>query len=332
MAGSSIRVAQEHETPVTTLECTGYRCRYAYARSADSQAAGDVGQDRLVLRAADRLLLFALCDGVSQSFMGDLAARLLADALMDWLEAERHSDSLALHASLTDRLSALATEVQPHVEGFTLPDDLAPLLRDVLMQKRALGSESTFIAGALDLEQRRLVLAWMGDSRIRLWGREDERTSELGATFHTNERWSSQHGAVGVPHVAVLPLAGITRLLCYSDGLAILDHQRAVLSSNDLDALIATAGEAPTSDDVSFLEVCLDPELPEEQDTLPEANSAEVQFIPVVENPPATPKLSSGRRNKNVVIGIRLHQFRVGILALCIVLLIIIILLRSSAL
>jgi hypothetical protein len=329
----TIRIAQEHETLVTTLERPGYRCRYAYARSADSQAADDVGQDRLVLQVADRCLHFALCDGVSQSFMGDLAARLLADALIDWLEEARCSDGEALQASLNDRLTALVAEVQPHVNDFVLPEDLAPLIHDVLLQKQALGSESTFIAGVLDLDQRRLILAWMGDSRIRIWGREEERTDQLGATFHTAERWSSHRGPVGTPHTISLSLAGITRLLLYSDGLAVLDQHKAVLSNDNLAALITTTGEAPNSDDVSILEVCLDLELPE-QDALNEVASTETRLVPVIEAPPppATPELVAGQLHKKVVTWTPIHPFRVGILALGFVLLIILILRWSGVL
>jgi len=254
-----IAVPQSHETPVTLLERPGYYCRYAYARSADSLAADDSGQDCLVLRASANHLAFALCDGVSQSFVGDLAARLLATALAEWFDTLADSDRERLAEALQQRLTELVMEAGAMVDDFALPADLPPLVRDVLEQKRALGSESTFVAGAFDFEQGQLVLVWMGDSRLRVWGDQGERTSELGATFHTAERWSSRRGPIGTPHTAILPLEDIRRLLVYSDGFAVLDTRQERLSNEEIDTLIASAGNQPTSDDVSLLEVWLEP-------------------------------------------------------------------------
>lgn len=258
MTNNRIQVSQAHETPVTVLARAGYQCRYAYARSCDSRTADDVGQDQLVLVADDQLLTFALCDGVSQSFIGSLASRLLAEALIDWLEHTAGGDTKTLTHTLTDRLTTLVKEVQPAVDEFVLADDLAPMLRQVLEQKRSLGSESTFVTGCVDLANQRVVLAWMGDSRIRLWGTDSERTRELGDTFHTSERWSSHKGLVGVPHVQIFPTSGISRILLYSDGLSRLNPIDQALTDEELDELIKAAGDDPESDDISVLEVWFD--------------------------------------------------------------------------
>jgi hypothetical protein len=256
---TTIHVPQDRETPATLIEHPGYWCRYAYARSADSRAVDDRGQDCLVLQATEQRFLFALCDGVSQSFVGDLAARLLADALLTWLaQVPLAAETAQLQQDLSDRLAALVDEAQPLVAAFALPKATPPLVRDVLEQKRTLGSESTFVAGILDLNQGQILLAWMGDSRLRSWHANQECSTELGATFHTAERWSSRQGAVGTPHLVTRSLIGISRLLCYSDGLAQLDQYDAALSNRELDALITAAGEAPNSDDISIIEVWLE--------------------------------------------------------------------------
>lgn len=277
------------------VERVGYRCRYAYARSADSRLADDVGQDYLVLRITDPQLALVLCDGVSQSFVGDLAARVLADALLNWLDTTVNGSSTTVIESLTERLTALAAEAQPAIDGFSLPVDLPPMLREVLEQKRTLGSESTFIAILIDTTMERLLVAWMGDSRVRLWGTQTERTSELGETFHTAERWSSRRGPVGTPHVALMSLADVTRLLIYSDGLAQLDQRGDIpLSDAELDALITDAGNAPTSDDVSLVEVWLTqptPQPPDDQAEIPAAaqqtDTADLSRQSLVDSPTA---------------------------------------------
>lgn len=87
MADSSrtLKVPQGWESWVQVVRGQALAYRFAYARSADTRASGDVGQDYLAVREGPQTLVFALCDGVSQSFYGDLAARYLGDALVAWL-------------------------------------------------------------------------------------------------------------------------------------------------------------------------------------------------------------------------------------------------------
>lgn len=133
-----------------------------------------------------------------------------------------------------------------------------------------MGSESTFVCGRIDLPgpqfpQGRVVLAWMGDSRLRLWGPAGELGTELGDQFKTEQRWSSLQGLVGDElHLFVRPLdqdgrRSILRLMVYSDGLFSLDEHSYSLSNLFVQDLIDRAGETATSDDISFLQVWLEP-------------------------------------------------------------------------
>lgn len=275
------RVPQDRETGVEVVQGPTFTCRYAYARSADTQKAGDVGQDYLTFRQDEATFVFALCDGVSQSFYGDLAARFLGDALLAWLSDRLPltTDAATIRTALSAYLRDLTGPATEQVQRHPLPPDIPPMLRDVLEEKRALGSESTFVCGRIDLPgprfpQGRIVLAWMGDSRLRLWGPEGERSADLGGEFKTEQRWSSRRGPVGgEPHVFVAPLERDGRrtlvgLMAYSDGLAALDARDEVPSNRALQDMIASAGEAATSDDLSFLEVWLGP-LPERIEAVP---------------------------------------------------------------
>lgn len=254
---------QEWETPAQVVRRGGFSYRYSYARSADSQASGEPGQDYLTIREDEQRLAFALCDGVSQSFFGDLAARWVGEALLSWLweELPPGDDVENLQVSLAHRLRALAATAQQQVNTLPLPEGIAPMVRDVLEEKRALGSQSTFAGGMIDMAAKRLTMVWMGDSRIRLWGPDGlERTDELGDTFHTHERWSSHQGLVGEVHVFAAPLEGVSRIAAYSDGLVQAAGSLTTSPSNQaLDGLITDAGQSSTSDDVSFLELWLGP-------------------------------------------------------------------------
>ncbi len=257
-----LALPQGCETPVTARQHANFGYRYAYARSADSRAHDDVGQDFLALRADEHVLAFALCDGVSQSFFGDLAARLLGEALVRWfwenVNSLLKSSDGALRSALGEFLDSLAAPASQQVARISVPDHLPPMVREVLEEKRGLGSESTFVAGRLDLRTNRLYLAWMGDSRLRLWDERGEITAKLGQTFHTAERWSTRRGRIGNLHVAVIPLAALRYLIAYSDGLARLDRAMSRhLRDESIQAAIDFAGRRPDSDDVSYFEVWL---------------------------------------------------------------------------
>ncbi len=264
----AVQVPQDGETPVR-LESAGWiTWRYAYARAAETAVAGEPGQDYLAFAVDETAFVFALCDGVSQSFYGDLAARLLGDALCDWLAAAGSiaHDRAAIAHELTAHLEELTGEATRSLANQPLPETLPLLVRDVLVQKRGLGSESTFVCGRIERpkgrsRRGRLLLAWLGDSRLRVWSGGRER---LGAdSFHTAERWSSTHGVIGrAPHVYTAPLldAGgeaIERLAAYSDGLGALDGVSGSLSNFAINDLIDRAAQSSTSDDISFIELWL---------------------------------------------------------------------------
>ncbi|MDW8270219.1 MAG: protein phosphatase 2C domain-containing protein, partial [Anaerolineae bacterium] len=254
MTVETVRIDPGRETPVTVRRRAQFGYRYAYARSADSRAGNDVGQDYLALREDGVRLAFALCDGVGQSFYGDLAARLLGDALVDRLWQDGFADEAVFRKEVTALLDALVGQGMSEVAAYPIPQGLPPMLHQVLEEKRALGSEATFVAGLLDTAANRLFLAWMGDSRLRLWGREGELTAQLGDTFHTRERWSTRRGRVGELHTFSLSLQGLRSLVAYSDGLAALDGRRPP-SHFALQSLIDDAQDAANSDDISYLEI-----------------------------------------------------------------------------
>ncbi|HYO49007.1 MAG TPA: hypothetical protein VEW94_04065 [Chloroflexia bacterium] len=265
-----LQVSQDGEIPVQLGRSGAFAWRYAYARSADTRAASDPGQDYLTFRYEGGTFAFVLCDGVSQSFFGDIAARFLGDALLSWAWSDLPIKVRAqdIRDGLNALLKDLVAKSSDMVRGHAIPKNVPWILRDVLEQKRALGSQTTFICGRIDqpnddLPDGRLVLAWLGDSRVRLWGPAGERTTEFGETFRTEERWSTLNGPVGSPpHVFVAPLRNggklqVARLMLYSDGLATLDSHELPPGDVEINRLIEEAGVSPTSDDISFLDIHL---------------------------------------------------------------------------
>jgi hypothetical protein len=145
-----------------------------------------------------------------------------------------------------------------------------------LEKKRALGSEATFTSGLIDLSNERCYLSWMGDSRLRIWDKNGEKTHELlgEEAFQTSERWSTRRGMVGKLHSALIPMANVIRLSTYSDGLARLDHHliNGLSSDQTLTKIIEESKLLAGSDDISFLEISFNPH-PETIISLPKAPS-----------------------------------------------------------
>ncbi len=271
MRHDALQVAQDRETPVRVERYAAFSWRYAYARAAETRKFDAPGEDYLTFRYGDGVFVFALCDGVSQSFFGGLAARFLGDRLINWLWQEPTQDASeqSVLTAFTENLNALAAQSRSMIKDHPLPTGIPEMLRDVLEEKRTMGSETTFVCGRIDLPgaqypDGRMFLSWMGDSRLRLWGPGGERTAELGKTFLTEQRWSTHRGPVkGDPHMLVAPILRngnrqVVQLMAYSDGLSVVDQYAESPSSEELNKLISAAAQTAVSDDISFLELWLE--------------------------------------------------------------------------
>lgn len=253
-----IRLEQGVETPLTTLGTPFGTALYLYARSNDSVAAGTVGQDYLAFCYDDHNLTFAVCDGVGQSFMGDLAARVLGDGLNEWLWSldEPPEDAESFSEQVTDALNRLTEAGREAVASFRLPDHLPPILVQALDQQRQYGSESMFVAGRLALNGERpwLALCWLGDSPVAAIDFDGELV-DLGPRGHTSERWNATSGVKGQIHTWVGSAEHVARVAGYTDGLAL----GRVPTDADLAHMMQSWVGDPPSDDASIFDVRLAP-------------------------------------------------------------------------
>jgi hypothetical protein len=227
-------------------------------------------------------MTFALCDGVGESFIGNVAAQFLGDDLVGWMAQRlpRAFDQAQTRTALTDHLVSLTRAATERILSERLPADLPSMVLNVLREKQAFGSESTFVTGRIDVPSPafpfgRMVFAWLGDSRLRLWDARCERTGEFGKTFVTAERWSSRRGPVrSQPHVFIAPLLSAdgrltaSRLVAYSDGLVDLDARATSLSDAELQSLMEASRSRPSNDDMSFIEIQIDAVTPRRRWTM----------------------------------------------------------------
>jgi hypothetical protein len=263
-----VHLPQDRDTNLSPFKGEPFAFRYTYLRSQDSRTYDDSGQDYLLFAHNRNTFAFCLCDGVSQSFYGDLAARFLGQNLLTWLwEAEPSSlDAGTCADSLSAYLERIKDDASRQVKDFALPGGIPPLFKEVLEEKRAMGSETTFVAGRLDLPDQHtpggwVFFTWMGDSKIRAWLDEKETGGFMFHTFDTNQRWSTARGLVRGP---LNCYSGKLRnekgyafdhLVVYSDGLSNFDEIEKPLADLALREIIVNAATSPTSDDISYLEV-----------------------------------------------------------------------------
>lgn len=257
-----VQLDQHGETPLNNLATPFGAIRYLYSRSADSVAQETSGQDYLAFRYDEERVTFALCDGVGQSFMGELAARFLGERLVDWLwKYEGPSDPVAFGAAVRMFLNRVQSEADTLVNQTPLPDDLPPLTREALEMQRDYGSEAMFVAGRADLGSKmdRVLLCWLGDSTLRPLDVRGQAI-DIGPPGTTAERWSTKQGIKGQVHVWRGTTSQVNRLVAHSDGIDTESVMGALGTHGLLQQAVDRLQGQPPSDDVSLLDVNLDKE------------------------------------------------------------------------
>lgn len=260
-----IRLPQEMDTDIQSVSDSIWQYQYAYYRSMESREVNDLGQDYVTYLADEDCMSFVICDGVSLSYFGDLAARILGDQLLSWLYSQEQIeiDTRSIQSDLETYLVEITNAATRQLDTHKIPDYIQGILREVLLDKKEHGSDSIYGAARIDLPcsvypKGRILIVWQGDIRIRLWSHNEERTEELGNQLASSHRWNSKVGPVGsLPHVYCSDLISFGtkgRLILYSDGLKDLD----CLINPDIDEIKSALNisiQDPSSDDMSFFNI-----------------------------------------------------------------------------
>jgi len=279
-----LQTDQKKKTPVSNGPKTApYFFRFGLDRSRDTQKSDQSSQDCISIQWTATRLSATLCDGVSQSFFGELAAAELSNKLSQFLLAlPIESDAAFLHDTIRAFLDNLSSTFSRTVEEYSLDNIEPAFLRSVLEKKRYLGSEAVFTSVLLDKTTNLTLLVWAGDCRLRLWLRDEEVTKELLSTetFLTQERWSSSKGIIGDLHLALFPVSSFDTIMSYSDGLSLLDEKSHVFQESNIaiEHYVSQTKSFASSDDVSFLQIST---LPSEK--LPLGSTAQLPELRVTE-------------------------------------------------
>ncbi|HYE68293.1 MAG TPA: hypothetical protein VEA58_06740 [Anaerovoracaceae bacterium] len=253
------------DSRISSVQIGPFLLKSGNTRSKESQQLGEAAQDYLTYRHSAEDLVFCICDGVGLSYSGGLAAKLLGDTLIDWMwredckfaEGERQ-----FQQRLTLFLSELTVQASRVISDHPLPHGVSGMLREVLEEKRQKGSQSMFVCGKVSYSSsgtHSMYIAWLGDTRIRLWGGGEDRSYLLKGSFDVGNRWSSSEGIVDQgPFIYMnhdTHVSGIEILQVYTDGLKAYDHWNRIPNDEEYNSLVEDALNQPDSDDITFLEL-----------------------------------------------------------------------------
>lgn len=279
------RVPQTIETPVSFVSAPGAYVRYAYSRSSDSMNSQVEGQDYLCFKHNDQRLVFVVCDGVGQSFCGNLAARILGDNLLDWLwslDVTYLGGAPALAEAATSYLNRIQKQAQLEVAEYQIPTEMSGLVRQALEAQRTYGSEAIFAAARIDhpsamIPEGLISICWMGDTQIHAFDLQGQ-PFVLGGQWSNANRWSTAQGTKGTMATWMSELENVSRVVSFTDGLTAHATKLFDYGDTKLDKEIHAGAKLPTSDDVAFIDVVLrtptyegyvDPELPDPNEERP---------------------------------------------------------------
>jgi hypothetical protein len=260
---------QAQDTPYTFLDGFSIKPMYGFYRSDESVQNGVDSQDYLIIKCTELTTYFVICDGVGQSFMGQIAAKYLAYRLWTWMEKELIS-GMGDHLSLAKKLfkylnqKKIITSGQNNVSSYKLPAGLPELHTFALEEQRQYGSESVFLAGRIDLEQNnrkltpRLHVFWLGDTEIHLFDQENQEM-QIQDRRDQNQRWSTIHGVKGADFINSWAgtLEGVNKIIVHSDGLKVESSKLLPASSSieKMTRLVAGLRSRPDSDDISVISI-----------------------------------------------------------------------------
>lgn len=224
-----------------------WRIALGYRRFREFDQGNYAGQDWCALGVEQGRCVGVVTDGVSQSFMGDIAAQRAGAALWGRLLAHRQPLTVDEVRGWFDDFSRA---IHPEVEGYALAPNLPEMLKTSLEGKRQQhGSQTVLAAFTLDLEARTGQVLLIGDVHVVVHhegGRREPIVADPRA------RWSSLKGLRGEPRL--VPLTDVAGILLFSDGLEASfgdDMGRAF----DQQGFQQTAEASAERDDVSLIAV-----------------------------------------------------------------------------
>lgn len=218
-----------------------------YRRFREFDQGDHAGQDWCAVGAGGGRCVGVVADGVSQSFMGDLAAQRAGAALWQQLLEQSTPFTIEDVRAWFERFGA---NIRTFVAEYPLTAGLPEMLKNSLEGKRTQhGSQTVLAAFTLDLTTRRAQVLLLGDVRVVVH-HDDGRIEHIEADARA--RWSSLKGLRGEP--LLRSVEGVSAIVVFSDGLE-GSYGDDVERAFDTTGFSTTAEAAAERDDVSLVAV-----------------------------------------------------------------------------
>jgi hypothetical protein len=233
------------------------RARVFLDRAVETAGFNEPSQDYVAVRHDATRLCFAVTDGVSTSFMGEIAAQVLAVGLVDFLYAiPPDTQEDAFSSAVLEHVGTLAKSTQDKIATWPIPSSVTGILRETLEEKRLYGSEAMFVCGSVDFGGRQQLarFAWLGDASMRLILRSGERHDLSGLSA---DRWSTRLGARGNLGCKTLSTKEIRRIIAYSDGMIPALDSILTLPDSKLGPALAALAHRADNDDTALVDIGL---------------------------------------------------------------------------
>ena len=263
----SLETHLEEETLTSLVLNDMLHLRLFSARCRESQAQALVNQDYVLVNAQPdgSSLCFCVCDGVSNSYRGEFAARFLGTHLVQWLQTlpTFQWTSTSWKTQLREHLHSWAEEAHKEVLQIALPPDAPDLVREVLEEIRATqGSETVFLCGRINKTTDpkasatphtiEIFLCWMGNVTAHLFVTADNCII-LGGDEEDAEGWSTGRGLRGKLSTWHTGLTTLEQLIVHTDGLDRIQRQLPELNNEGLQRLARRLLSLPQNDDMTAL-------------------------------------------------------------------------------
>lgn len=183
-----------------------------FRRDSNFDQEDKPGEDYCAVRCDDRHAVVVVADGVSESFVGSLAARAVGAALLDILWERRSAPPVS--EELAQALEGARRRLQEEIAGYQVRTKIEALRDELEERRRRDGSQAVFGVVVVDLAERRGTLYLLGDILVLV---HPARGAPHAPEAPPKGRWSSLAGVKGA--VQVIQLPDVASVMLKSDGV-----------------------------------------------------------------------------------------------------------------
>lgn len=264
-------IVSNQDKGIESVSAGPFLIRTVFDKSKDASKNGEPAEDYIKIKYKSTQVVFALCDGVSKSFLGHIGSKYLGDYLVEWLDSIHDSSDNeemdlkdGLISELTDYLNKKKKEVTEELKKEELDSSNELVFKVLTKRREEAGTQSNFVCGRLDAPTEnyplgRLFLFWLGDAELRVWVDDETDINQALGQERRKEAWTSLDGVVGTIEGYIGNLESINCVMAYSDGLnQYRDDLLPSISQGKLWQYVLDIQKSPFSDDISFVQIDFD--------------------------------------------------------------------------